>query len=179
MRQLGLSLHWEVYLRAFVTVALLALVANVRPVSAQGQIFVTTYNSSTITVYSRSANGNVAPAYAIVGQQGDGPHQVAINKIAGELIVTNFLTSSVVVYDQAGGVLKRMISGPSTGLNGPVGVDVDEVNGEIFVSNFYGDSITVYSVLATGDASPKRTIRSADLAGPVGLAVDPTNTKSW
>jgi hypothetical protein len=71
MRQLGLSLHWEVCLRAFVTLALFALVANVRPVSAQGQIFVTNYDSNTITVHSRSANGNVAPAYAIVGQAGD------------------------------------------------------------------------------------------------------------
>jgi DNA-binding beta-propeller fold protein YncE len=142
---------------------------------AQGQIFATNYTGDSITVYSRNAAGNVAPTYTVFGQSGDGPHQIAINRGAGELIVANNLAYSVTVYDAATGAPKRTIAGPSTGLTRPTGVAVDEVNGEIYVANDYGNSITVYDIFATGNAAPKRSIQSTFLSGPVGLAIDLTN----
>jgi hypothetical protein len=159
----------------YVEFAALALLITVPSVWAQGQIFVTNYGGNSITVYSRAAAGDVAPSYTIPGQLGDGPHQVAINHGAGELIVANNLPYSVAIYDWATGVRKRTIMGPSTGLVRPTGVAVDEVNGEIYIANDFGSSLTVYDAQATGDASPKRTIQSPYLAGSVGVAIDLTH----
>jgi DNA-binding beta-propeller fold protein YncE len=150
-------------------------VGHVPAAWAQGQIFATSYTGDSITVYSRNAAGDVAPTYTIPGQIGDGPHQIAINRRAGELVVANNLAYSVTVYDAATGAPKRTIAGPSTGLNRPTGVAVDEVNGEIYVANDYGESVTVYDILATGNASPKRIIQSHAFGGPVGLAIDLKN----
>jgi len=139
---------------------------------AQGQIFVTNYHADSITVYSRNSNGDVAPAFTILGQSGDSPHHVAINHRAGELIVTNNIPYSVTTFDWVTGARKRTVAGPSTGLTRPTGVAIDEVNGEIYVANEYGNSITVYDVLAAGDVAPKRTIKSAELLGVSGVAID-------
>jgi hypothetical protein len=160
---------------AFVISALLATVGYVPAAWAQNQIFVTNYSGDKITVYPRSASGDIAPSFTILGQLGDGPHQIAINHRGGELIVTNNVANSVAVYDWSSGALKRKISGPSTQLIRPTGVAVDEVNGEIYVANDYGSSITVYDVLATGDSPPKRNIQSLYLSGPVGVAIDLTH----
>jgi DNA-binding beta-propeller fold protein YncE len=159
-------------LAVFVATAFLVALGSGPAAWAQGQIFVSNYTGDTITVYPRSALGNVAPSRTILGQLGDGPHQIAINRGAGELIVANNLAYSVAIYDSATGVRKRTIIGPSTGLIRPTGVTVDEMNREIYVANDYGNSITVYDVLAAGDAPPKRSIQSTYFSGPVGLAID-------
>jgi DNA-binding beta-propeller fold protein YncE len=172
MRQLSSRSRRLVRCVEFAAVALLATVPSVW---AQGQIFVTNYGGNSITVYSRKAVGDVAPTYTILGQLGDGPHQIAINHRSSELIVANNLPYSVAIYDSATGVRKRTIAGPSTGLNRPTGVAVDEINGEIYIANDFGSSITVYDVEATGDASPKRSIQSSYLAGAVGIAIDLTH----
>jgi DNA-binding beta-propeller fold protein YncE len=155
--------------------AFVVTVGHVPAAWAQGQIFATSYTGDSITVYSRNAAGDVAPTYTILGQIGDGPHQIAINRRGGELVVANNLAYSVTVYDATTGAPKRTIAGPSTGLIRPTGVAIDEVNGEIYVANDYGDSITVYDILATGDALPKRTIPLLPSSAPVGLAIDLTN----
>jgi DNA-binding beta-propeller fold protein YncE len=139
---------------------------------ARGQIFVANYDGDSISVFSRDAAGDVAPSRTILGQIGDGPHQIAIRHGADELFVANNLAYSVAVYDLASGTLKRVISGRSTGLIRPTGIAVDDVNEEIYVANDLGGTVTVYEIWAAGDVSPKRTIRSASIARPVGIAVD-------
>ena len=135
------------------------------PRGLKAQIFVANYTGDTITVYSRNATGEPRRLYTIPGQSGDGPHQIAINHRAAELIVANNIPWSVAVYDLATGARKRTISGPHR-LMRPTGVAVDEVNGEIYVANDWGNSITVYDVLAGNDAAPKRTIQSPFLCSP-------------
>jgi DNA-binding beta-propeller fold protein YncE len=139
---------------------------------AQGQTFVTNYFGDSVTVYPRRVTGDIAPSYTILGQLGDGPHQIAINHSAGEVVVTNNISYSVAFYDWSSGVLKRTIKGPSTHVIRPTGVAVDEVNGEIYVANDWANNITVYDMAASGDAAPKRTIESANLSQPVGVAID-------
>jgi uncharacterized repeat protein (TIGR01451 family) len=157
----------------FVTAALVVTVGHVPAAWAQGQIFVTNYNSDSITVYSRSANGEVGPSSTIFGQFGDNPHSIAINQGAGELFVANFASDSIAVYDSVTGTLKRRISGASTGLGGPAGVAVDPVNREVYVANFSGNSVTVYDILATGNASPKRSLLGGPyFIAPVAVAID-------
>lgn len=166
--------HWHQIgrLARCIGTALVVSAAQVPAAWAQSQIFVTNYTGDTITVYPRSAAGSVAPSLTIPAQLGDGPHQIAINHRAGELIVANNIAYSVAVYDLATGARKRTISGPSTGLLRPTGVALDEVNGELYVANDWGGFITVYDILASNDAAPKRTIQSEYLLGAVGLAID-------
>ena len=109
------------------------------------------------SVYSRAANGAIAPSLTIPAQLGDAPHQIAINHRAGELIVANNIANSVAVYDLASGARKRTISG----LDRPTGVAVDEAVAAMRVANDLGNSITVYDVIARNDSLSKRTIRSS------------------
>src|SRR4029079_11035781 len=116
MRLLSLLCH-KIYRRpACIVAALLVTAGHVPTALAQGQIFVANYTGDSITIYPRSAAGPVAPSLAIPTQLGDGPHQLAINHRAGELIVANNIAYSMAVYDLATGARKRTISGPSTGL---------------------------------------------------------------
>ena len=172
MRQLFSRCPRKFRWAACVGIPLLLTAVQVPAAWAQGQIFVANYTGDSITVYPRTAAGEVAPSYTIPAQLGDAPHQVAINHRAGELIVANTIADSVAVYDLATGARKRTISGPATGLSRPTGVAVDEVNGEVYVANDFGNSVTVYDILASNDTPPKRTIRSPYLIAPVGLAID-------
>jgi hypothetical protein len=143
---------------------------------AQGQLFVSDYGTDTITVYPWEGDGNIPPSAIIT--TGDGPHQLAINYGARELIVTNNTSHSITVVDRDTLALKRTIQGPSTGLHNPTGVVVDEMHQLLYVANddhsASAFSITVYDLTASGDAAPLRTIQGANtgLGGPVGVALD-------
>jgi Domain of unknown function DUF11/Lactonase, 7-bladed beta-propeller len=176
MKHLYARVHRIVHRTVFVSAALVVTVGHVPAAWAQGQIFVTNYNSDSITVYSRSANGEVGPSSTISGQFGDNPHHIAIDRGAGELFVANFGSDSVAVYDWVTGTLKRRISGASTGLGGPAGVAVDPVNREVYVANYSGNSVTVYDILATGNALPKRSLLGGGyFMAPVAVAIDLTH----
>jgi 6-phosphogluconolactonase (cycloisomerase 2 family) len=85
----------------------------------------------------------------------------------GDLYVANDIGQSVLVFGNApkanGNVAPaRVIHGPSTRLRNPTGVALDLKNKEVWVSNLGNSSATVYPLLADGDASPLRVIRSAE-----------------
>ena len=155
-------------------VLLLGTIGLVSSASAQGQLFVSNFDANTITVYRRTASGDVGPTTAITTGI-KGPHQIAISHAARELFVANFGSAAVTVYDWDTLALKRTIAGPSTALSSPVGVAVDEVSQELFVSNAFGfPVVAVFNLTDAGDAAPKRTITSSTtgLSDPTGLAVD-------
>jgi len=122
-----------------------------------------------IQVYALDANGDVKPLRTISGDktQLDWPGGMKYNPENGDLYVANDIGQSVLVFSNApkanGNVAPaRVIHGPSTRLRNPTGVALDLKNKEVWVSNLGNSSATVYPIMADGDASPLRVIRSAE-----------------
>lgn len=134
-----------------------------------------TYEFPSISVYSRTASGNVAPVAVIEGPntQLNWPSSIAIDPERGELFVANDAGDSILVFrvtDNGNATPIRVLKGPRTTLMNPTGVSVDLKNGELWVSNFGNISATVFSLTADGDTPPLRTIRAAPL-GRLALGI--------
>jgi DNA-binding beta-propeller fold protein YncE len=129
----------------------------------------TTANSSSVTVYGRTANGNAAPLrvpISGVNTKLTQPIGLAVDTARNEVLVAN--QSAITVYNRtAGGNIAplRTIAGESTELAHPLGVGIDVLNDEVLVANLDSDTVTVYSRTATGNAGPLRVIET-ELDGP-------------
>ena len=173
-------------LRALPVVAAVLLVAPSQEAQAQNELFVTNNGNNSVTVYARTANGNVVPVRTLAGAATklDGPIGLAVDTVNNELFVANDNTDSITAYPLTanGNVAPvRTIVGAGTGLSVPVGLAVDAVNNELIVANQGGaaSSVTVYARTANGNASPVRTIAGAatGLDRAQGLALDTVNNE--
>ena len=137
-----------------------------------------------ITVYSRTANGDVAPLRMIRGPQTELslPMKIHFDAIHNEIAVANSGGDSILIFSGAanGNVAPvRKIQGPSTGLTNPTGVYIDSKNDEIWVASPGSHGLAVYERTADGDVAPLRVIRSAPagsaavgIGNPGGIAYD-------
>jgi DNA-binding beta-propeller fold protein YncE len=119
---------------------------------------------SSITVFDRDANGDVAPLRVIQGplSQIDWPMGVAVDEVNNEIIVANNGDNSILIFPRtASGDVppKRAIRGPLTGVKGPMGVAI--AKDEIYVANFGDHTALVFPRLAGGNVRPRRIIRNA------------------
>ena len=158
------------------------VVVGAAPAFAQDEMFVT--NATSITVYARTANGNVAPVRTLAGAATglNFPVGVAVDLVNNELIVANAGNDSVTVYARTASgntAPLRTIGGPITGLNHPDGLALDLVNNELVVANALGNSITVHARTADGNVAPVRTLvgGATGLSSPVVPAVDAVNNE--
>ena len=122
-----------------------------------------------IRVFALDASGDAKPLRVIQGDktQLDWPGGMKFNPNNGDLYIANDIGQSVLVFANVaklnGNVAPaRVIHGPSTRLRNPTGVALDLKNDEVWVSNLGNSSATVYPLMADGDASPLRVIRSAE-----------------
>jgi DNA-binding beta-propeller fold protein YncE len=139
-----------------------------------------------ISVYSRTASGDMRPLRVIEGPrtQLNWPAALAVNMERGELYVANDADNSVLVFratDQGDVAPTRVIRGPQTGLKNPTGLFLDTTNGELWVSSMGNHRATVYTLDANGNVPPKRTIRSAPqdklalaIGNPGAVSYDPS-----
>ena len=158
-------------------------------VFAVDELFVSNYSANRITVYARTANGDVAPVRTI--RTGlDQPHTLAIDRLQRELFVANnlmdFELASIQVYDLDASspdhdAPKRTITGPLTLLNRPAGIAVDSINRELYVANDVnpGSSILVFPLGASGNVAPSRVLQGLQtgIQGPMGMVVDPVHNE--
>ncbi len=126
---------------------------------AQEELYVANSLGNSVTVYPRTASGNIAPLRTLAGPATglDSPMRLVVDTINNELLVANLF--SITVYPRAASgdtAPLRTLSGPATGLNQPRGLVVDTVNNELLVVNLF--SITVYPRTASGDTAPLRTV---------------------
>ncbi len=140
-----------------------------------------------ITVYPRTARGNVAPLRTIQGPETrlDNCGQIFVDAQRGEIVVANGSPSNdILVFDQlAEGPAKpkRIIRGHRTGLSSPTGVFVDTVHNELLVANWGNHTITVYPRDARGNVPPLRFISpttsraAAGIGNPGAIYVDPVH----
>jgi hypothetical protein len=159
-----------------ISVVVLACSLGVGTVAAQtpNELFVTNQGSNAVTVYPRTAGGNVGPIRAISGASTglNGPTGLAQDVIHGELFVANSFGLTITVYPLGanGNVAPlRTISGfPFS----PVQVAVDLVHDELFVVG--ASTVRVYARTASGNAVPLRTLQGSFtlLAEASGIALD-------
>ncbi|MBI2821407.1 MAG: SMP-30/gluconolactonase/LRE family protein [Acidobacteria bacterium] len=124
-----------------------------------------------ITVYSSTAAGNVAPLRTIQGPKTrlNWPAGLALDPDRRELLVANDMEDAILVFsaDASGDVAPaRILRGPRTGLDNPTGLVVDAQNDELWVANFGNHTATVYRRGAGGDEPPLRIIRGAPADKP-------------
>jgi 6-phosphogluconolactonase (cycloisomerase 2 family) len=121
-----------------------------------------------IKVYPLNATGDTAPLRVITGDktQLNWPAAMKLNPDNGDLYVANDINQSVLVFRNAaetqGNVAPvRVIKGDKTRLRNPTGVFLDRRNQEVWVSNLGNASATAYPLMASGNVTPLRAIRSA------------------
>jgi DNA-binding beta-propeller fold protein YncE len=173
-RRIATTLRWG--LLALPVVAGLALPGP--PAWAQGEVVVANMVANSVTVYRRTATGDVAPLRTLSGASTglSGPVRVVVDPVHDELVVANQGSDTITVYPRTatGNVAPlRTLTGPATGLSDPTGLFVDTVHDELLVGNL-NNTITVYPRAATGNVAPLRTLggSATGLGSPVGLFVD-------
>jgi 6-phosphogluconolactonase (cycloisomerase 2 family) len=166
----------------------LDLVNNEIFVTNEGHIKGSPLVPPSITVYSRTASGNVAPLRTVTGSSTglNVPKHISVDTTNNEMAVANGGGDSITVYTRAanGNVAPlRTITGSLTGLNHPTGVSIDAVNNEIAVTNWGNHTVTVFSRTANGNVAPLRTITTTPggaqvgIGNPGAMSVDLTNNE--
>jgi DNA-binding beta-propeller fold protein YncE len=125
-----------------------------------------------ITIYSRTANGDVAPLRRIQGPHTQLSQPVGIfrDPVSGQIIIANSSDNSVLFFDaNASGDAAplRVIQGPATNLKGPTGISVDAKRNELWVTSWDNHSTNVYPRTAAGNVAPLRVIHSAPKDAPL------------
>lgn len=134
----------------------------------------------TLQVYSRTANGVVAPLREIKGPKTfvSFPGQVVIDPKHDEIwSVGNDIADLVTVYERKadGDVApRRQLSLKPMRLNRTWGLAVDPVNDEVALTHLKRNSITVWARTAVTGAEPLRVISgpATGLANPHGIFID-------
>ncbi|MDA2934560.1 beta-propeller fold lactonase family protein [Acidobacteria bacterium AH-259-D05] len=119
-----------------------------------------------ITVYSRTAEGDADPVRTIQGSKTrlNWPNGIYLDPLSGQIVVANSGDDSILFFDRnANGDVApvRVIQGPNTGLDGPSGVFIDTQRNDLWVTNWDNHTATLYPRMAEGDVAPLRTIRGA------------------
>jgi DNA-binding beta-propeller fold protein YncE len=141
---------------------------------------------ASITVYSRTASGDVAPLRTIQGPNTklNWPLGIYLDPVNGQLVVANSGDNSILFFDKnANGDVApaRLIKGLATAIDGPSGVLADAKRNELWVTSWNTHIATVYPLNAQGNVVPTRVIRSAPqgtpatagLGNPGAVAYDP------
>jgi DNA-binding beta-propeller fold protein YncE len=162
---------------------LVGVAGHLAPAWAQDELFVTNQDSNSVTVYFRTADGDVTPIRTLSGGLTglSDPSGLFLDTVNKELFVANAGNDTVTVYPlnwtDPNTPPVRTLGGGLTGLASPTGLSLDRVNGELFVANLGNDSVTVYPrtwpVLVPNTAFLRRLIGGATLLNdPADVAVD-------
>jgi len=133
-----------------------------------------------IAAFARLANGNVAPARSIAGQNtmiSRADHDLQYNAATDEFVNANPEAQAIMTFrGDSNGEAKpiRIIQGPHTQIGFPNhGIGLDNVHNELFIVD--KEYILVFPRTAVGDVAPLRVIRGPNtmLDNARGVVVDP------
>lgn len=143
-----------------------------------GSLAVSDTTANAISIFARTANGDVAPIRKIVGADTmlNGPRGLAVlpdGSIAVAVFPTGQIGGYIAIFDaDADGNVApaRMIVGPQTQIVGALDLAV-AFDGSLFVADTASASILVFAPGASGDVPPARVIRGGNtqLAFPLGI----------
>ena len=125
-----------------------------------------------ITVYSRAAQGDVAPLRTIQGPHTRLNESVGISRdpVSGQIVIANTGDNSVLFFEaNASGDAApvRVLQGPATNMKGPTGVAVDAKDNELWVTSWDNHMTLVFPRTVQGNVAPVRYIRSASKDAPL------------
>src|SRR5438876_3086321 len=125
-----------------------------------------------IMVFSRTANGDVAPLRTIQGPRTRLNVAVGITRDpdSGEIIVANSGDNSILFFDaNANGDVPplRVLAGSATELKGATGVAIDTKHNELWVTSWENHMAAVFPRKAQGNIAPLRVIHSAPQNAPL------------
>lgn len=144
-----------------------------------GRSYVTDFTADSVSVFARTADGDVAPVRTLKGAATllDGPESMAVDA-NGFLYVANVVTGSVLEF--APGASGNVAPANSFGTGGGTFALALDDAGRIYVGNA-GTTIKVFGPNASGPApTPLRTISgtTTQLTNVLGLAVDGSG-RTW
>ena len=127
---------------------------------------------ASVSVYSRTANGDAAPLRVIQGLQTqlNQPDGVTLDPVSGQIVVANTGGDSILFFDRnaSGNVAPvRVLKGAATKIKGPVGVSIDFSTNELWVASWDNHIAGVFPRMANGNVAPLRIIRSASDSAPL------------
>ena len=127
---------------------------------------------ASITVFSRTANGDAKPVRVIQGPRSrlDQPDGITQDPVTGEIVVANTGDNSVLFFARgaAGDVAPvRVLQGANTKLKGPVGVSIDRQHNELWVASWDNHIAAVFPRTVQGNVAPLRVIRTAPENAPL------------
>jgi DNA-binding beta-propeller fold protein YncE len=133
--------------------------------AVHNEIFVTDYNTNSVTVHSRTANGNTAPLRVLNGSLTglNLPVGVAVDTANNELYVSNaYGSGSITVYSRtaSGNVAPtRTLAGNLTLLSGVQGIYYDQPNLELLAATGSAGTgrILGFPRTASGNVAPSRS----------------------
>ena len=143
-----------------------------------GEIYVANTASSPyspaypVTVYARTASGNIAPVRVISGTSTGlkGAVGIAVDPVNNEVFVSAAGAIRVFSRTANGNVAPLRTLNICAGC--APGIAIDPGHGELFVPS--GNSITIYARTAQGNATPSRTLSGSftELSSPTSVAYD-------
>jgi hypothetical protein len=163
--------------RALLGLAALVLSVASLPAAAVSELYVGNSALNSVSVYSRTATGDVAPVRTLSGALTGLSYvqAVAVDVVNGELFVASGGGPKITVYDltSLGNIApKRTIAGASTGLAQPLSFAVDTAHDELIVGTSNA-TVVVFDRNANGDIAPKRTLSTLPQgSNPNGITLD-------
>ena len=141
------------------------------------------YEPSSVTVYSRTAEGDVAPLRIIQGPKTrlNLPLGVVVDTERNVILVANDQSHIILAFSRTaqGNVAPLYtIEGPLTGLRNPGAFFLDTVNDELWVTNWGDHSVNIFPADARGNVAPARVIRTAPKGEPIAGLGRPSSV-SW
>jgi DNA-binding beta-propeller fold protein YncE len=127
---------------------------------------------SSVTVFSRTASGDVAPLRIIQGPRTllTLPDGIYRDPVSGDIVVANTGDDSILFFarDASGDAAPiRVLTGAATKIKGPVGVSIDARNNELWVASWDNHIAAVFPREAHGNFAPLRVIRTAPESDPL------------
>jgi len=147
---------------------------------ASGKSYVSDFTNDSVSVFGKTANGDVGPQRTIKGPNTllDGPESMAVDD-NGFLYVANVVAQKVTEY--APGASGNVAPANSFGTGGGAFALALDDSGRIYVGDA-ANAIKVFGANATGGApAPLRTISGANtqLSNVLGLVVDDHSGRVW
>jgi DNA-binding beta-propeller fold protein YncE len=152
--------------------------------TVNNELFVAIAGGATrsVTVYARTASGNVAPLRTLTGAATGliEPTGLAVDTANNELLVADAIGHSVMVYLRTANGNTAPLRTIAVATSGNLqGLAVDTVNNELALVNGNDNSVSMYTRTASGSAVPLRIISGAatGLVFPIGVVVDTVNNE--
>lgn len=141
--------------------------------------FISNSGSGTVSAFSVSTSGNLAPVAGSPFAAGAGAEFMAFDSVHNLLFVSNQNANSLSVFsvNTASGMLTAVPGSPFTTGSRPTGVAVAGMAGLVFVGNQNDSTVSVFSInSATGALTLVAGSPITGIANPFGLTLNPAGT---